>query len=89
MKSLNELTDYIMRIKPIPADETFTAGEVKDMINLKNAELQTIVESELDELRKLVENSVDDRVTLETIEVVKEYLDMVEEVSQFSEFSNL
>ena len=74
---------------PIPDDMIFTAEEARTLVNYKVEELKQIVEDRIAEYRKQIEETIDDRVDSEAIEVVKEYLDMVEEECDFSSFANL
>ena len=74
---------------PIPDDMIFTAEEARTLVNYKVEELKQIMEDRIAEYRKQIEETIDDRVDSESIEVVKEYLDMVEEECDFPSFANL
>jgi len=89
MKTPEEICDMALGSVPIPDDMTFTAEEARSLVNHKVAELKQITEEVIFELHRLIEETTDDRVDSETIEVVKEYLNMVEEDCDFPDFANL
>ena len=86
-KNSGDLRDYAMSLKPIPEDMVFTKSEVRYMVNIKVTELEIVAK---ETTRKLIDLAKDsDFLNDSQKKYIIEYLEMVEEDSNYSSFSQI
>ena len=88
----DELCDMALGLAPIPKDRIFTSEEAVLLANYKVHEMEIIAKEMLCQLKEQAKTISsgrfgDERMTKTTRQVVREYLEMAEEETRFTEFA--